>query len=104
MFGHGLYFADRAKKSLGYTSLRGSYWARGCDSRGFLCLYDVHIGNQYKIKKHDICCYDLNYDKLRELGNYDSVFAEKGYDLVNNEYIVYKEEQSTIRFILQIGD
>ena len=31
MFGHGLYFAPRAKKSIGYTSLNGSYWSGGMD-------------------------------------------------------------------------
>ena len=35
MFGHGLYFAPRAKKSIGYTSLNGSYWAGGSSSTGF---------------------------------------------------------------------
>ena len=29
MFGYGLYFAPKARKSVGYTSLRGSYWAGG---------------------------------------------------------------------------
>jgi len=35
MFGDGIYFADKAQKSIGYTSLRGSYWAHGGDNKAF---------------------------------------------------------------------
>jgi poly [ADP-ribose] polymerase len=44
MFGDGIYFADKAQKSIGYTSLRGSYWAHGGDNKAFLALFDVHFG------------------------------------------------------------
>jgi poly [ADP-ribose] polymerase len=43
MFGDGIYFADKAQKSIGYTSLRGSYWAHGGDNKAFLALFDVLI-------------------------------------------------------------
>lgn len=103
MFGYGLYFADKFRKSLNYTSLRGSYWANGRHDQGFLALYDVHVGEQYHIQKHESWCYELTEPKLKELGkNYDSLFAEGGADLVNNEYIVYNQAQCTVRYLVEV--
>lgn len=105
MFGYGLYFADKCRKSVNYTSLDGSYWARGTQKRGFLALYDVHVGHQYKIKKHKPWCYDLTEQKLKAKGpQYDSLFAKGGADLINNEYIVYNQAQTTIRYLVEIGN
>ncbi|MFR1480267.1 MAG: hypothetical protein ACLSB9_33645 [Hydrogeniiclostridium mannosilyticum] len=49
MFGYGLYFAPRARKSVGYTSLRGSYWAGGHSNYGFMALYEVVYGKPYDV-------------------------------------------------------
>jgi len=103
MYGAGLYSADKARKSLGYTSIRGSYWARGSANKGFMALFNVHLGNQYKAKKHEYWMSQLNYKKLKELGDYDSFFAEGGADLRNNEFIVYREEQMTIQYLVEIS-
>lgn len=43
MFGHGIYYATKAKKSLGYTSLNGSYWVKGNSSSGFMALMEVAV-------------------------------------------------------------
>jgi poly [ADP-ribose] polymerase len=101
MFGYGIYFADKAKKSIGYTS--GGYWAGGASrGSGYLALYDVHQGNTYNVKKHDSRVHPtMTWDKLRGLGDYDSLFATGGYDLINNEYIVYQEPQCAIRYIVE---
>ncbi|MEL6923229.1 MAG: ADP-ribose polymerase [Bacteroidota bacterium] len=102
MFGYGLYFADKFKKSLNYTSLRGSYWAGGTQGRGYLALFDVHVGRQYKIKKHQSWCYELNEKNLKKKGAYDSLYARGGADLVNNEYIVYNQAQCTVRYLVEV--
>lgn len=102
MFGHGVYFADKAQKSIGYSSLRGSYWTSGSDNKGYLALYRVHVGNQKKIQKHDSSCYSLN-NKIMQKEGYDSVFALGGADLRNNEYIIYETDQSTIEYLVEIG-
>ena len=109
MFGYGLYFADQCQKSLNYTSLRGSYWAGGNDRKAYLALYQVHLGKQLVYKKHDASCYDLNAKKLvRRRGfrqkRYDSVFAKGGVDLINNEYIVYRNTQCTVRYLVELGN
>lgn len=102
MFGYGLYFADKFQKSLNYSSLQGSYWTRGTANVGFLALYDVHVGNQFHIKKHESWCYELTKEKLLERGKYDSLFAEGGADLRNNEYIVYEQAQCTVKYLIEV--
>ena len=103
MFGYGLYFADKFRKSLNYTSLSGSYWAGGTQKTAFLSLYDVHTGNQMKISKHQSWCYDLTESKLKaRKANCDSLFAKGGVDLINNEYIIYNQSQCTIRYLIEV--
>jgi poly [ADP-ribose] polymerase len=102
MFGYGTYYADKAQKSWGYTSARGSYWARGAASEAYMALFNVHLGNQLHIKRHEGWCSGLDLNKLKARGNYDSLFAQGGYDLRNNEFIVYTEDQSTVEFLIQM--
>ena len=100
MFGTGIYFADRSEKSIGYTSLSGSRWASGSDNRAFMCLYKVHVGSQKIIERHDSSCYKLCSEKIKP---HDSVFAKAGVSLYNNEFIIYKSEQCTPEFLVEIG-
>jgi poly [ADP-ribose] polymerase len=102
MFGYGLYFADKARKSYGYTSCRGSYWARGSSNKGFMALYDVHLGNTLTKKKHEHWMYNLTDKNLKKHGNYDSLTALGGADLRNNEFIVYNEEQCTVKYLVEL--
>jgi len=102
MFGTGVYFADRAKKSYGYTSANGSYWARGNSNNAFMAVFSVRVGKYKNIYKHDSSCYNLNKKKLEDMGHYDSVFAHKGADLINNEYIVYDPAQVTIYALVEL--
>ncbi len=103
MFGDGIYFADKAQKSIGYTSLRGSYWARGGESKAFLALFDVHLGKQKEILHHTSSCRSLSKKVLQKEG-FDSVFAKGGADLRNNEYIVYDPAQCTVSHLIEITD
>jgi poly [ADP-ribose] polymerase len=103
MFGDGIYFADKAQKSIGYTSLRGSYWAHGGDNKAFLALFDVHLGKQKEILHHDSSCYKLSKKVLDNEG-FDSVFAKGGADLRNNEYIVYNSAQCTVSHLIEIAN
>jgi poly [ADP-ribose] polymerase len=100
MFGDGIYFANKAQKSLGYSSLRGSYWANGSSSKGFLALYDVYHGKQKHITHHDSSCYSLSKSVLDREG-YDSVFAHGGADLRNDEFIIYDGKQCTIAYLIE---
>jgi len=102
MFGYGIYFADKCQKSVNYTSLRGSYWARGNQSKGFISLFKVNTGSKLHVRKHESWMTSLTGDKLKSKGKYDSLFAEGGIDLRNNEYIVYNQDQVTIKYIVEI--
>jgi poly [ADP-ribose] polymerase len=102
MFGDGVYFSNKAQKSIGYTSLRGSYWAHGGDNRAYLALFDVHVGNQKHIYKHDSSCYSLS-QKVMDKEGFDSVYAHGGIDLRNDEFIIYNPIQCTISHLIEIG-
>lgn len=102
MFGYGIYWANKFQKSLGYTSYRGSYWARGSSDRAYLALAAVHVGQQLKIKNHESWCYDLSWNNLRKRGEYDSLYAQGGADLRNDEFIVYQEPQCTVKYLIEV--
>lgn len=99
MFGDGLYFANKAKKSIGYTSLSGSYWASGSDRKSFLALFAVNLGNEKHITHHTSDCYRYSENNIKP---YDSVYAHGGADLINDEFIVYNPHQCTIKYLVEI--
>jgi len=101
MFGDGIYFANKAQKSIGYTSLRGSYWAGGNSNKGYLALFDVHTGNQKHITRHDSSCYSLSKSVMDREGT-DSVYAHGGIDLRNDEFIVYEANKCTISYLIEM--
>lgn len=106
MFGsQASYFADKAQKSINYSSYSGAVrsYVGGSSNKAILAIYDVHLGDQYEITRHKSEHCDLDEAKIKKL-NCDSVFAKGGYDLVNNEFIVYNEAQSAIRYLVEIGN
>lgn len=103
MFGYGIYYAPKARKSLGYTSLSGSYWARGNSSSGFMALMDVAYGKPYDVYSFDSKYYDFNYEKLQQVcKGANCLHAHEGRMLRNDEIIIYKEEQCTIRYLIEL--
>lgn len=99
MFGDGIYFSNKAQKSLGYSSLSGSYWAGGNDNKGYLALFDVHIGKAYDVEDSDS---SLSQSRLDSKGNYDCTFAHAGRSLYNDEIIVYESQRCTIAYIVEM--
>lgn len=103
MFGYGIYFATKARKSLGYTSLSGSYWAHGGSNRAFMALYEVAYGKPYDVYSFDSAYYNMNYDNLQKvLPGANCLHAHEGKMLKNDEIIVYKEQQITIRYLVEL--
>jgi poly [ADP-ribose] polymerase len=103
MFGDGCYFSNKSQKSIGYTSLKGSYWTGGSANKGYLALFDVSVGRQKEILNHTSSCYSL-CEKVLQKDNYDSVFAKGGADLRNNEYVIYNMQQCTISHLMELGN
>ena len=102
MFGYGLYFAPKARKSVRYTSLRGSTYAHGSSSFGFLSLYEVAYGKPYDVS--DNCgCGDMTWTKLQKVApGCCSLHAHAGRVLQNDEIIVYREDQTTIKYLVEL--
>lgn len=103
MFGYGTYFATKARKSLGYTSLSGSYWAGGSSNSAFMSLYDVAYGIPYDAYSFDSQYNQLNYDRLQRIKpGAHCLHAHEGKMLRNDEIIVYKEDQTTIKYLVEL--
>ena len=103
MFGYGIYYAPKARKSLGYTSLSGSYWARGNSNSAFMALMDVAYGKPYDVHSFDSKYYNFNYERLQQTcPGANCLHAHAGAMLRNDEIIVYKEEQCTIKYLVEL--
>ena len=103
-FGNGIYFAPLAKKSLGYTSRSNSYWAHGSADRGYLAIYKVATGEIYDIYREGKGV-PLNYSQLQEKHpGADCLWAYAGIGyVVNDEVVIYKENQCTIEYLIEIS-
>ena len=108
LYGNGIYFAPLARKSLGYTSLNGSYWVRGNNNSGFMALFDVIYGKPYDVYTFDSKYHNLDYENLQKMcPGSNSLHAHAGANigystLKNDEIIVYKEEQCTIKYLIEL--
>jgi poly [ADP-ribose] polymerase len=102
MFGNGIYFANKAAKSIGYTSLRGSYWAGGSNNTAYLALYEVNSGLEFRTQTRESWMSNCDAEKIRAR-NCDSLFCAGGADLRNDELIIYDHHQCTVKFIIEIG-
>ena len=106
MFGYGCYYAPRCAKSIGYTSLSGSYWAHGGNNTAYMALFDVAYGTPYDVYNFDSKYYNLDYNKLQQFkpgANCLHAHSDRGM-LRNDEIVVYKEEQMTIKYLIEIGN
>jgi poly [ADP-ribose] polymerase len=102
MFGDGIYFAPSAQKSFGYTSYSGSYWARGNSNLAYMSLFDVAYGNPYHVHTWG---YDnrFNYEKLQlAQAGATCLHAHAGQILRNDEVVIYKENQITIKYLVEL--
>ena len=103
MFGYGTYFAPKAQKSIGYTSLSGSYWAGGSSSVAYMGLMEVAYGKPYDVYNFDSKYYDFNYKKLQDAKpGANCLHAHAGNMLRNDEIVIYKEEQCTVKYLVEI--
>lgn len=103
MFGYGIYYAPKARKSLGYTSLKGSYWVRGNSDSAFMALMDVAYGKPYDVYSFDSKYYSFDYERLQKYcPGANCLHAHEGAMLKNDEIIVYKEAQSTIKYLVEL--
>lgn len=100
MFGDGIYYATKAKKSLGYTSISGSYWAGGNSNKAYMAIFAVNLGNQKDVYQHTSECYNFSE---KTIAPHNSVFAHAGKSLYNDELIVYNTNRCTIKYLIELG-
>lgn len=105
-FGYGSYFAPKAQKSIGYTSVRGSYWKKGNENKAYLAIFKVATGDKVN-GIYDIYGENLgvpqhwsDLQRIKPGADCTWAYAGKGY-VINDEVIVYKEEQSTIEYLIE---
>jgi len=92
-FGDAIYFALQASKSLGYT---------GYTNDKILFVYEVHYGSpNIHSGWNRGTSFPLTFDELQKRG-YDCTHAEKGNGLINDEIMIYHEDQCAPRYILWI--
>lgn len=116
LFNSGIYFADRAQKSLNYIT-GGMYSKSSADAAkssvtdNWLAIFEVHLGNAFgynDLIKIEGTRQSIDLAQYVPKNGYDSFFGEKGlsggrYKLVNNEYIVYNEHKCTIKYLVHIN-
>ena len=104
MFGRGIYFADKADKSMGYTSLYGSRHAGGQSKKAYLAIYEVATGNEFDVDTWDSSMVMLDDSRFKkERRGCDSLHAHAGRDLINDEYIIYNEDACRIKYFLEFS-
>lgn len=110
LYGIGIYFAPKAQKSIGYTSLTGSYWAGGSANTAYMAVMEVAYGTPYDVYDFDSQYYNLNYEKLQSYQKganclHAHAGASLGHSsLKNDEIVIYKENQCTIKYLVEIGN
>ena len=104
MFGYGIYFAPKAKKSINYTSLEGSYWANGNDKSGFMALFEVALGNVMDVYQHYYWCSNTNKEEMWKHNKAHTLYAHesRGF-LYNDEVIAYDDSQVNIKYIVELS-
>lgn len=101
MLGYGAYFAPDPHKSLNYTSLLGSYWAKGTSKHGFMGLFATAYGNPWMITQ-------VRHYTQSELkaAHKNCVHARSGLNighttLRNDEVVFYDEAAMLLNYIVE---
>lgn len=110
MFGTGLYFAPQARKSLRYTSIRGSNYAHGTDNVAYMALMQVAYGNPLNINSTSSLWYNMAWNKFsNQFSDYHCLHVHatpahmQTYGTVyNDEIIVYNQNQCTIKYLVEV--
>ncbi|MFT4758060.1 MAG: poly [ADP-ribose] polymerase [Paraglaciecola sp.] len=65
-FNHRVNDSTNPKTELFWHRSRNENWSSGNHNRGFLALYDVHVGKQCKIRNHQSWCSNLSTENLKK--------------------------------------
>ncbi len=90
MFGNGIYGADVSTKSLNYSIGNWGQGGRGDAAWLFVCQFAM--GKTQQVTRQKPSGADPGYD---------SIYAKGGYDLYNDEFIVFRNSQVKITHLLE---
>jgi poly [ADP-ribose] polymerase len=91
LFGNGVYGADCSSKSLGYSLGR---WGQGASNDGaWLFVCEFAMGRTFEPNTYGIRGVPVGYDSC-------SAWAKKT-GLHNNEFIVYKDQQVRVKYLIE---
>lgn len=100
MFGNGIYFSDQSTKSLNYAVGSAPGQSGGWDGGStFMFLADVAMGNTYNALSNSENFPKRGYDSTSAYGG--KCKSSWGGTLMNNEFIVYKDNQFNITFLVE---
>ncbi len=103
MFGDAIYAAPKARKSLNYSSLSGSYWTKGNSQFGFMALMAFAYGKPYDVYEHTYNLCSFNYKKLQDAcSGANCLHAHAGKSLRNDEVVFYNADQCTIQYLVEV--
>lgn len=94
MFGPGLYFANNSTKSANYSFAAFGGNGNKRDT-AFMFLAEVALGRMYEV--------DSSYYCDEAPRGYQSVKGCKGRHLQNDEFIVYRENQARLRYLVEVS-
>lgn len=105
MFGNGIYFAENVEKSYAFSSIKMANKRKRFSNTSFLGLYEVAYGIPYDVYEYEASFAAFDYEKLqnRKKGA-DCLHAHRGEMLKNDEIVIYKDEQATIRYLVELRE
>jgi predicted DNA-binding WGR domain protein len=106
MFGPGIYWADDWKKSAGYTSLSNSLYASSSGGvagrHAFMFAADVVVGQPFVApRSHGYTAAPSGHHCVFGKGRYHDGKSSSGVE--NNEWIIYKNTQNRLRYLVEFA-
>lgn len=99
MFGYGIYLAPKAKKSIGYTSLNGSFWVHGTSDKAYLFVMKTVYKSPYHVYTWTSGMKSLTKSRISP---HDAVFAHAGTSLRNDEVVIFDDAQVTLQYNIHV--
>lgn len=105
MWGYGIYSTDDSEKAFKYTSAPEAYWTRRVgdktSTKGYILVFKVDIGRTLTTRTGHLKYCNYHYNDIVTDG-YDSLSVLGGGEVLNNETIVFREEQLTPRYLIEV--
>lgn len=98
MYGNSIYLAPQASKSVNYSSLSSSYWAKGNDKVAYMFIADAALGNPLMARG------PYQYTPTNIKPNH-SVWAKGGQSgVINDEVMIYNTKQFNLRYLVEFSN